>query len=63
MDMQPPPALVQVAQAEAPPDAPVEPVPIEVNVSKYIPESATVGDHACNSDAANGAGGDLCRRP
>ena len=41
MDMQPPPALVQVAQAEAPPDAPVEPVPIEVNVSKYIPELAT----------------------
>jgi hypothetical protein len=41
MDMQPPPALVQVAQAEVPPDAPVEPVPIEVNVSKYIPVSAT----------------------
>jgi hypothetical protein len=40
MDMQPPPAFVQVAQAEVPPDAPVEPVPIEVNVSKYIPESA-----------------------
>lgn len=40
MDMQPPPALVQVAQAEAPPNAPVEPTPIEVNVSKYIPESA-----------------------
>lgn len=40
MDMQPPPALVQVAQSEAPPDAPVEPVPVEVNVSKYIPESA-----------------------
>ncbi len=40
MDMQPPPAFVQVAQAEVPPDAPVEPAPIEVNVSKYIPESA-----------------------
>ena len=40
MDMQPPPAFVQLAQAEAPPDASVEPVPIEVNVSKYIPESA-----------------------
>ncbi len=41
MDMQPPPAFVQVAQAEAPPDAPVELTPIEVNVSKYIPKSAT----------------------
>jgi len=41
MDMQPPPAFVQVAQAEAPPEAPVEPAPIEVNVSQYIPESAT----------------------
>ena len=36
MDMQPPPAFVQMAQAEAPPEAPVEPAPIEVNVSKYI---------------------------
>jgi hypothetical protein len=41
MDMQPPPALVQMVQAELPPGAPVEPTPIEVNVSKYIPESAT----------------------
>src|SRR5258708_30297393 len=41
MDMQPPPAFVQVAQAEVPPDAPVDPQPIEVNVWKYIPESAT----------------------
>ena len=41
MDMQPPPAFVQLAQAEAPPEAPVEPTPIKVNVSKYIPESAT----------------------
>jgi len=40
MDMQPP-ALVQVAQDEAPPDVPVEPTPIKVDVSKYIPESAT----------------------
>jgi hypothetical protein len=40
MDMQSPPAIVQVAQAEVPPAAPVEPTPIEVNVSKYIPESA-----------------------
>ncbi len=41
MDMQPPPALVQFAQAEVPPDQPVEPTPIKVDVSKYIPESAT----------------------
>ena len=40
MDMQPPPAFVQLVQAEVPPEAPVEPAPIEVNVSKYIPESA-----------------------
>jgi hypothetical protein len=42
MDMQSPPAYVQVAQSEVLPDAPVEPKPIEVNVSRYIPESATV---------------------
>ncbi len=41
MDMQPPPALVQFAQAEVPPDQPVEPTPIKVDVSKFIPESAT----------------------
>jgi hypothetical protein len=41
MDMQPPPALVQVQQDEVPPEVPVDPAPIEVNVSKYIPESAT----------------------
>ena len=41
MDMQPPPAFVQMAQAEVPPDEPVEPMPIKVDVSKYIPESAT----------------------
>jgi hypothetical protein len=40
MDMQPPPAFVQLVQAEVPPDAPVEPVPVKVDVSKYIPESA-----------------------
>jgi hypothetical protein len=42
MDMQSPPAIVEVQQSEVPPDAPVEPVPIKVDVSKYIPESATV---------------------
>jgi hypothetical protein len=41
MDMQQPPAIVQAQQEEAPPEAPVEPTPIEVNVSKYIPETAT----------------------
>ena len=41
MDMQQPPAVVQLAQAEAPPEAAVEPTPIKVDVSKYIPESAT----------------------
>jgi hypothetical protein len=40
MDMQPPPILVQVQQPEVPPSAPVEPSPIEVNVSQYIPETA-----------------------
>jgi hypothetical protein len=40
MDWQPPP-LVEIAQAEAPPEAPVEPTPIEVRVSSYIPQSAT----------------------
>jgi hypothetical protein len=42
MDMQTPPAFVQVAQAAVPPDAPVDPAPVEVDVSKYIPLSATV---------------------
>jgi hypothetical protein len=41
MDMQSPPAIVRLAQAEQPPAAPVEPTPIQVNVSQYIPESAT----------------------
>jgi hypothetical protein len=41
MDMQQPPVIVQVQQEEAPPEAPVDPAPIEVNVWKSIPESAT----------------------
>ena len=41
MDWQPPPAIVQLAQSEQPAEAPVEPTPIKVDVSKYIPESAT----------------------
>jgi len=40
MEMQPPAALVEVAQADVPPGQPVEPVATEVNVTKYIPESA-----------------------
>ena len=40
MDTQPPPAIVYVQQSEIPPDAPVEPTPIEVNISQYIPELA-----------------------
>jgi hypothetical protein len=42
MDMQTPPALVQLVQDESPPAAPVEPTPIKVDVSKYVPQSATV---------------------
>jgi hypothetical protein len=41
MDMQQPPAIVLLAQAEQPPAEPVEPTPIEIDVSKYIPASAT----------------------
>jgi hypothetical protein len=41
MDTQPPPAIIQIQQSEVAPEAPVEPAPIEVNVRKYIPESAT----------------------
>jgi hypothetical protein len=41
MDLQPPPAIVQLVQAEEPAEAPVEPTPIKVDVSQYIPESAT----------------------
>ena len=41
MDMHPLPAIVQLAQAEVPPQAPIEPTPIEVDVSKYIPDTAT----------------------
>jgi hypothetical protein len=41
MDMQtPPPALMQMAQTEVQPEAPAEPIPVKVDVSKYIPESA-----------------------
>jgi hypothetical protein len=41
MDMQPPPALVQLVQSEQPPEVPVEPTPIKVDVSKHIPDSAS----------------------
>jgi hypothetical protein len=41
MDLQTPPALVQTAQSEVQPAAPVEPVPIKVDITKYVPETAT----------------------
>ncbi|MBV9564410.1 MAG: hypothetical protein JOY90_28810 [Bradyrhizobium sp.] len=37
----PPPAYLQMAQAETPSEAPaVEPEPIKVNVSQYVPDNA-----------------------
>jgi hypothetical protein len=40
MDL-PPPAYIQIAQAEAPPEAPAaEPTPIKVDVSQYVPDNA-----------------------
>jgi hypothetical protein len=41
MDMQSPPAYVQMAQSDVLPQAPVEPVPIRVDISKYVPDTAT----------------------
>ena len=38
MDLSPPPAIIELAQVE--PAAPVEPTPIKVDVSKYIPDRA-----------------------
>lgn len=38
--MQTPPAHVQMAQADVQPETPAEPIPIKVDVTKYIPESA-----------------------
>jgi hypothetical protein len=38
MDMHPPPAYVQIAQAEL--ETPVEPVPVQVDVMQYIPHTA-----------------------
>jgi hypothetical protein len=40
MDMSTPPAIIELAQAEPAPAAPVEPAPAKVDVSKYIPERA-----------------------
>lgn len=46
MDMHPPPAYVQpyrkLAQAEGESEAPVEPTPVKIDVSKYIPTEATI---------------------
>ena len=47
MDMHAPPAIVQLAQAEVPPQAPVEPTPIEVAVSgpnELVPQGTTVAE-------------------
>jgi hypothetical protein len=41
MDMQTPPAHMQMTQAEMPPEAAAEPIPVKVDVTKYVPESAT----------------------
>jgi len=38
MDMHPPPAYMRMAQAE--PETPVEPTPIQVDVMRYIPHTA-----------------------
>jgi hypothetical protein len=40
MDMQPPPAYVQMAQLDLQPQTPVEPAPIEVDITRYVPETA-----------------------
>jgi hypothetical protein len=40
MDMQPPPAQVKMEQSEVQPEAPAEPVPVKVDVTQYVPESA-----------------------
>jgi hypothetical protein len=40
MDMQSPPAYVQMAQIDLQPQAPVEPVPVKVDITQYVPETA-----------------------
>src|SRR5471032_3327963 len=40
IDLQPPPAHVQIAQSEVQPETPAEPTPIKVDVTQYVPESA-----------------------
>jgi hypothetical protein len=42
MDMSPPPAIVQLVQAESEPQTPAEPTPIEIDVTKYIPREAVL---------------------
>jgi hypothetical protein len=41
MDMQSPPAIVQMVQADTEQNATVEPTPQTIDVGKYIPASAT----------------------
>jgi hypothetical protein len=40
MDLHPPPAHIWLAQAEAQPEAPVEPTPTKVDVTRYLPHTA-----------------------
>jgi hypothetical protein len=40
MDMHPPAAHIMMAQAEAQPEAPAEPTPIKVDVTRYLPHTA-----------------------
>ena len=40
MDMHQPPAFVQMVQDQTAPAAPVEPKPVEVDVTRYIPSNA-----------------------
>jgi len=40
VEMSPPPAIIAFAQAETVQEAPVEPTPIKVDLSKYIPDRA-----------------------
>jgi hypothetical protein len=40
MDMQPPPAQMQMAQSPVQPETPVDPVPVKVDITRYVPETA-----------------------
>jgi hypothetical protein len=40
MDMQPPPAQFQMAQSRVQPETPVDPAPVKVDITRYVPDSA-----------------------